>query len=504
MARLTKRFVESLGPGAGDQIHWDGALTGFAVRVRPSGKVSFIVQYRTREGRQRRRVIGRYPAMTVEQARRAAGTWLVTAQQGGDPAEGIDLRRQAPTMGDLCDRYLEEHAALHKKTSSLSEDRRIVDTRIKPALGRRKAAAITQWDVQGLHRAMKDTPYMANRVLALLSTVFNRAEGELSLVKAGWRNPCRGVERFKEEKRRRYLAPAELARLGQALALAEAQNLSDPAEAMTIRLVVSDEDDARLQIHDLAWDAVELKKGRLALPAEATTTGHLKLPAESVKVLQTIGDESHLTGGPCIVACRHGEDRLAAVKGPWLRIAEPEAIAAIRLLIFTGCRRSEILALEWANVDYENRQLHLPDSKSGAKDVQLPSPAIEILQALKRKPKNPYVITGRRQGSHLTDIKGPWTRIRDLAGLTDLRLHDLRHSFASVGAGAGLSLPIIGALLGHSQPATTARYAHLARNPLQEAADLVGQRLADAMKGDRGDGGEVVEIRTGRKPRGNV
>jgi integrase len=400
MAKLTKRSVESLRPTESDRFVWDDSQPGFGVRVPPSGRRSFIVQYRTAEGRQRRRVVGRFPVMTVEQARRAAREWLVSAQRGGDPAEGIDISRQAASLGELCDRYIEEHGELHKKASSLYEDKRLIKARIKPALGSRKAASINQSDVQSLHRGMKATPYQANRVLALLSTIYSRTEGELRRGRPDWLNPCRGVNRFKEEKRRRYLAPAELARLGEALSVAEAKGL-----------------------------------------------------------------------------------------------AEPEAIAAIRLLIFTGCRRSEILSLEWDEVDIENRQQHLPDSKSGAKDVQLPPPAIEVLLSLTRKPKNPYVITGRRKGSHLTDVKGPWSRIRDLAGLKELRLHDLRHSFASVGAGAGLSLPIIGALLGHSQPATTARYAHLARNPLQEAADLVGQRLADAMKGDRADGGEVVELR---------
>ncbi len=113
----------------------------------------------------------------------------------------------------------------------------------------------------------------------------------------------------------------------------------------------------------------------------------------------------------------------------------------------------------------------------------------------RRRPRH-----GRRKGSHLTDVKRPWQRIRDLADLKELRLHDPRHSFASVGA----SLPTIGALLGQSQTDTTALYAHLARNPLREATDLVGQRLVVAMKGERVDGGEVVELQQTRKPRGKV
>ena len=265
----------------------------------------------------------------------------------------------------------------------------------------------------------------------------------------------------------------------------------------------------------------------------------------------------------------------------------PQAIAAIRLLIFTGCRCSEILNLTWGEVDIDGHKLALRDSKTGAKDVHLAPPAIEVLQGLPRLADNPHVIPGRRPGAATTDLKGAWDRIRaydlntrlgariealcrellpggepdgatwrckalkggvgdrvrvklagdrpgawhdastnqagrpielvkaarglrsrsaavawakdwlgdsESGGLVDVRLHDLRHSFASVGAGAGLSLPIIGALLGHSQPATTARYAHLASDPLQEAVNLVGRRLADALGGKGRDGGEVLKL----------
>ena len=110
------------------------------------------------------------------------------------------------------------------------------------------------------------------------------------------------------------------------------------------------------------------------------------------------------------------------------------------------------------------------------------------------------VIHGRLEGEHMLGLKHAWRRIKAAAELEDVRMHDLRHSFASVGAGIGLSLPIIGGLLGHSQPSTTARYAHLADSPLHEAADLVGKRLAEAMAGDgsKGESGEVVPLKWGR------
>ena len=134
-------------------------------------------------------------------------------------------------------------------------------------------------------------------------------------------------------------------------------------------------------------------------------------------------------------------------------------------------------------MDLERGLLNLADSKTGAKTVYLNAAARELLSVLPRLEGNPFVVPGERKGRHLVNLEKPWRRVRANANLPDLRLHDLRHSFASIGAGAGLGLPVIGALLGHAQPATTARYAHLASDPLQQAADLIGQRLAAAMNG---------------------
>ena len=117
-------------------------------------------------------------------------------------------------------------------------------------------------------------------------------------------------------------------------------------------------------------------------------------------------------------------------------------------------------------------------SKTGAKVVQLNRQALEILETLERDPENPFVIQGLKPRSHLSDLNGPWRRIRKAAGIEDARLHDLRHSYASVGAAAGLSLPMIGNLLGHRQPATTARYAHLTAAPVRQAAETIGDNLA--------------------------
>lgn len=160
-------------------------------------------------------------------------------------------------------------------------------------------------------------------------------------------------------------------------------------------------------------------------------------------------------------------------------------IAAIRLLLFTGARLTEILSLRWDDVDLKAGLLRLADSKTGAKTIALPAPAVEILTTLPRQKENPHVICGAKEGASLVNLQKPWRRIRSIANLDDVRLHDLRHSFASVAAAGGMSLPLIGSLLGHSQPQTTARYAHFADDPRRAAANAVATSIATSMSGGK-------------------
>jgi integrase len=161
----------------------------------------------------------------------------------------------------------------------------------------------------------------------------------------------------------------------------------------------------------------------------------------------------------------------------------PHAAAAVRLLILTGARLREVLHLKWAQVDLERGLLLLPDSKTGKKAIVLNAPALNILANLPRV--GTYVIAGETAGTNeekpRADLNRPWRAVRKRAGLDGLRIHDLRHTHASVGAGLGLGLPIIGKLLGHTQPSTTARYAHLDADPLRRASEHIGTRLAAAM-----------------------
>jgi integrase len=157
----------------------------------------------------------------------------------------------------------------------------------------------------------------------------------------------------------------------------------------------------------------------------------------------------------------------------------PYASGAIRLLCLTGARLNEVLALRWQEVDFERGLALLPDSKTGRKIVRLSAPALAVLANLPRLSGCPYVIAG--MDGRRADLQRPWAFVKEAAGLEGVRLHDLRHSFASIGAGASLGLPMIGELLGHSQSATTQRYAHLSDDPLRRASETIGATIAAAM-----------------------
>jgi integrase len=167
--------------------------------------------------------------------------------------------------------------------------------------------------------------------------------------------------------------------------------------------------------------------------------------------------------------------------------------ALVRLLIFTGARLSEIQKAQWDWVDFELGVLRLPDSKTGAKTIMLPAPALDVLARLPRMEGNPYIITGEND-RYLVNVWKQWAILREVANLKDVRLHDLRHSFASIGAAGGMSLNIIGGLLGHRQTQTTSRYAHLATDPLKAAADQIAGAIAASMD-PANEGGEVISLK---------
>lgn len=219
----------------------------------------------------------------------------------------------------------------------------------------------------------------------------------------------------------------------------------------------------------------------------------------STEELSRLGDairEAETSGLPYAVDETKPNTKHAPKQENRLTVIGPHAAAAMRLLLFTGARLREILHLKWSDIDWQFGMLNLGDSKTGKKAIVVNAPAMEVLSNLPRL--GSYVIAGNSAGAEdekpRADLKRPWRAVAKRAGLEGVRIHDLRHSYASVGAGAGLGLPIIGKLLGHTQAATTQRYAHLADDPVRRASNQIGNAIAAAMGDLRTDGENVVQF----------
>jgi len=210
----------------------------------------------------------------------------------------------------------------------------------------------------------------------------------------------------------------------------------------------------------------ECARERFLTSEELTRLGSVLIEAETIGLpwLTTKPNSKHLVS----------EDQRRT-------IIDPFAIAAIRLLVLTGARLREILHAQWSQVDFQRGILFLPDSKTGAKPIYLSNAALSVLRKIPRIEGNPFIIAGYEDGKPRSDLKKPWKSICHAANLERLRIHDLRHSFASLGAGASLGLPVLGKLLGHKQPATTARYAHLDVDPLRRAVNNIGSTITAAL-----------------------
>lgn len=383
MPKLTKRTVEAAEIKTSEYFLWDDEVPGFGLRVLPSGRKGYVVQYRA--GRRPRRIsLGPSTVLTCEQARTRAITIIAAVRNGDDPAAKRDADREALTVTELADRFDREHISVRLKESTAKGYRRIIERVILPALGRHRVTEVTRADIAKLHHDMRHIPYDANRCLEIISKMFNLAE--MWGLRPDGTNPRKHIKKYPEEKRERFLSAAELRRVGEVL-------------------------------REMEQEGVELAS----------------------------------------------------------------AIAAVRLLTLTGCRLGEIMRLKWEYVDFAGRALRLPDSKTGAKVVHLGQPAINVLKGIERIKDNPWVIAGTLEGAPLYDLQPFWQRVRARAGLKDVRIHDLRHTFASTAVAVGQGLPIIGKLLGHTQVQTTARYAHLAANPVLAAADQISEQIANLL-----------------------
>jgi integrase len=423
VARLSKRTVDSLRPRVRPYIVFDEDLTGFGLRVMPSGTKTWIVEYRPGAGGRkvftRRMKIDLASRVTPEQARTHAREILARVRLGEDPAVARATRRDTPTLATFAEQFLEEYAIapnIKQTTNRLYTGN--LRKLVVPALGSLKIDAITSADIARLHRKLgKTTPTAANNMLVTLSSLYRYA-GEVGLVFQGFSPVRNATTRHKSEKRERFLTFEEMKRLGDTLSDVEQKGLE--------------------------W--------KLAPDLDPSRAKHrAKQETQKIEV-------------------------------------SPFVLAAIRLLLFTGCRLSEILNLRWSEVELERGVLNLADSKTGKKSVILNGPAITVISQLPRI--GSHVISGQDPNKPRVSITRQWYRIRELSGLDGsdgkppFRLHDFRHNFASIGVGAGMGLPIIGKRLGHAQSATTQRYAHLDADPLRRAANAIGATIVSATDRD--------------------
>jgi integrase len=357
---LNNSNIKQLKPG---KTLRDKRVTGLQLRAFENSK-SFYLYYRTKEGKERRPKLGDYPIIKLADARNIAQDILIQVAQGRDPQKERQTAKSAPTVADLCELYISEHA-VHKKSGWM--DRMNFDNHIIPKLGKLKTHEVDIGDMEKFHKSLANIKPTANRMLALCSHMFNLAEKWK--LRERHSNPCYLVARYPESMRKRYMTPEE---------------------------------------------------------AIGITAGLNKY-----------------------------------------KDSNPASVAFIYLLIFSGARKKEIGKAKWDWL--EDNKLQLPDSKTGAKAIYLPMYAMEIINSL---PRYSETITG------IKDPTRVWRKIRSEAGCPDLRIHDLRHSFASAGISAGLSLAQIGELLGHADTRTTSRYAHL----MDDAADTAVNQTADILE----------------------
>jgi len=420
--RISKRVVDSAHPDKAEYTIWDDALTGFGLRVRPSGAKSYVIVYRAGAGRKapvRKVTLGAGGKLTPDVARGLAEKALGSVAHGKDPAADRAQDREGLLVKELIEAFLADHATLKLKTTTAKRYRHLLRHWVAPELGSTKADSLSRTAIAKLHARMRRHAVSANRMLGAVSSMYGFAQRR-GLVPEGF-NPASRIEKYSEQRRERFLTTKELARIGDALREAETKGIP--------------------------WEVDETQPNAKHIPKKDRRTVFGLLPT-----------------------------------------------AALRLLLFSGCRLREILDLKWEFVDIERGILLLPDSKTGRRTVMLNAPALAVLASL---PKiGPYVVPADDPKRPRHDLKRVWSAVSRRAGLSGVRLHDLRHTYASFGAGGGLGLPIIGKLLGHSQPATTARYAHLDNDPLRRASETIAGQIATAM-GDapKGKSAEVVQWR---------
>ena len=434
--KLTVQAVKNAEVKEKRYIVWDITTKGFGLRVNVDGSKTYLLKYAF-EGHQTWHTIGKHGSpWTPEIARKEALDVLGLVRSGIDPQKAERDRKAAgTTVAELCDLYVAAMRAgqiltkfdTPKKVSTLTTDEGRILRHIKPLLGKRLVLDVRAKDVEDLLHAV-----------AAGKTAVDEKTGKhgRAIVKGGRGTATRtvgllgGIFTFAVKKGLRPDNPVKgIQRFKDGR---NTRYLSGPELQRLGEILDADE---------TAWNEFA------SAQKEWIATGH---------------------GGPA--------------PRPPKGAASPMATGAVRLLLFTGARRSEVLRLKWEHVDLKHGYLRLADSKTGAKDIPLGTPAVDLLDAMPKLNGNPYVFPSTRGEGPYVGLPKAWEGLRARAGLPGVRIHDLRHSFASMGASSGNSLLMIGALLGHKDPKTTQRYAHIAHDPAKAAADNVAQSIAASMK----------------------
>jgi integrase len=423
MMRITQHSAKKLVteiPVA--KIVWDEELHGFGVRLTAAGTITYVLDYYFR-GKKRRYCIGRHPEFTADAARKEAMALKVDITNGHDPLAERHEWKNEPTFAALAAAYMKD-AKTRKRKSSLRDDRQMLGVnedgtlkadkneaqkkkRILTVLGEQRLAEIKQSDIAQFHESLRKAPYRANRMLALLSAVFNYG------IDKKWttENPARGIKKFHEEKRERFLTIEEMQKLRESI---EGYHDEDDVSARNALLLLMLTGSREGEVLKAEWEEFDLQRGVWTKPSHHTKQKkdeHIPLSGPALKLLESMMPMN--ATGPLFPGL-NGEAR-TTLRRPWVQ----------------ACKAAGLVKED------------LIDGKRKGKDGE------------------PETLTRYRP---------------------TLRIHDLRHNFASHLASNGVSLQVVGKLLGHTQASTTMRYAHLQDEALRVATNKFGRIFEQAPK----------------------
>jgi integrase len=462
MPKITKRLVDASAPrAAGDYFVWDDEVKGFGLRVRPNGRKTYVLQYREAGGSSRRILIGEHGTLTPDQARTSAAQLRAAAVAARRDPNAVDpaAKRtrakaaareslEAPTVAQVADAFLIEAGAKLKRTTVSEYERLLGEPIVKrgPAKGERRPGELRR---------------------------------ELGHYKIADVTRTQVAKLHLEMKDRPYMANRALAALSGLFTYAERHGHRSPGSNPCLGI-----EDYREKKRERYLKEAELSAINAAL--DKGLEEGLPLPATRKRSRATEATRKHQ----------------AKTAGQTVRL-NPVGVAALRFLLLTGWRKSEALALRWTDVDRKQGTVTLSDTKTGRSIRYLSSHAVDVLEGMRayRQLHNPHVFPGAVTRKPYTDLTRIWDVVRHEAGVPDVRLHDLRHSYATFAASAGQDLSLIGALLGHRDVATTARYAHLFPERQQNAAEATGGAVAAALASKAAGGSPVLahSLRSARR-----